>query len=83
MYDLIVKIKEMKYIFYNIGGISTRNGLVITFVVKEVIILVWLDLKLPEVLDLMLDGISIFAIVVMFKSFCGILSKFGCAIFIA
>ncbi|MFZ0223689.1 MAG: hypothetical protein WAM42_18560, partial [Candidatus Nitrosopolaris sp.] len=50
MYDLTVEIKEMKYIFYNIGGISTRNGLVITFVVKEVIILVWLDLKLPEVL---------------------------------
>jgi hypothetical protein len=50
MYDLTVEIKEMKYIFYNIGGMSTRNGLVITFVVKEVIILVWLDLKLPEVL---------------------------------
>ena len=49
MYDLTVEIKEMKYIFYNIGGMSTRN-IVITFVVKEVIILVWLDLKLPEVL---------------------------------
>jgi NADPH-dependent 2,4-dienoyl-CoA reductase/sulfur reductase-like enzyme len=28
MYDLTLEMKEMKYIFYNIGGISTRNGLI-------------------------------------------------------
>ena len=34
MYDLTVEIKEMKYIFYNIGISMPRNGIVIIFIAK-------------------------------------------------